>query len=200
VILRLLVVKHLDGWRDEQTARWVADRLVPRQFCRGYAARVPDNTTRSRWATRIRPATLHTLLDHIVGLARQLKVTRGRKLRIDGTVGETTSHHPTASTLLHDGVRVLSRTLAKATRVLQGSADLVHTPFQDRTRSAKRQMKRIMEAARQRGEGAEQARQGASRRLVGSTAAVRDQAQQVGAALRDQATDAARRVADTLDH
>ena len=200
VILRMLVVKHLYGWSDEQTEQWVADSLVLRQFCRVYAARVPDDTTLIRWANLIQPATLHTLLDHIVGLAQQRKVTRGRKLRIDGTVVETNIHHPTDSTLLDDGVRVLSRTLAKAKQVLQATTDLAHDTLQARTRSAKRQMKRIMEAARQRGEQAEQAMQGAYRRLVEITEAVRYRAQQVGVALRAQATDGARDVAETLDH
>jgi IS5 family transposase len=199
VVLRMLVVKHLYGWSYEQTEQWVADSLVLRQCCRVYAERVPDDTTLLRWANLIQPATLHTLLDHIVGLAQQLRVTRGRKLRIDGTVVETNIHHPTDSTLLHDGVRVLSRTLAKAKQLLQGTADLAHDAFQDRTRSAKRQMKRITEAARQRGEQAEQAMRGAYRRLLGITEAVRDQAQRVGAALHAQATDGAQRVADTLD-
>jgi IS5 family transposase len=200
VVLRMLVVKHLFGWSYEQTEQWVADSLVLRQFCRVYAERVPDDTTLIRWANLIQPATLHTLLDHIVGLAQQLRVTRGRKLRLDGTVVETNIHHPTDSTLLNDGVRVLSRTLAKAKQALQGTADLAHDACQDRTRSAKRQMKRITEAARQRGEQAEQALQGAYRRLLAITETVRDQARQVGAALREQATDRARRVAATVDH
>ncbi len=200
VVLRMLVVKHLYGWSYAQTERWVADSLVLRQFCRVYAGRVPDDTTLIRWATLIQPATLHALLDHIVGLARQLRVTWGRKLRIDGTVVETNIHHPTDSTLLNDGVRVLRRSLAKAERLLRGTSDLAADAFQDRTRSAKRQMKRIMEAARQRGERSEQAMQGAYRRLIEIAETVRDRAQQVGAALREQATDGARRVADTLDH
>jgi len=200
VVLRMLVVKHLYGWSYEQTERWVADSLVLRQFCRVYAERVPDDTTLIRWANLIQPATLHALLDHIVGLARQRRVTRGRKLRIDGTVVETNIHHPTDSTLLNDGVRVLSRSLAKAKRLLRGTSDLAADAFQDRTRSAKRQMKRIMEAARQRGERSEQAMQGAYRRLLDITETVRERAQQVGMALREQATDGARRVADTLDH
>jgi len=86
VILRLLVVQHLYGWSYAQTERWVGDSLVLRQFCRIYAQRVPDATTLLRWATRIQPATLHTLLDHVVDLARQHQVTRGRKLRLDSTV------------------------------------------------------------------------------------------------------------------
>ncbi len=200
VVLRMLVVKHLYGWSYEQTERWVADSLVLRQFCRVYAERVPDDTTLIRWANLIQPTTLHSLLDHIVGLAQQLRVTRGRKLRVDGTVVETNIHHPTDSTLLNDGVRVLSRTLAKAKGVLQGPANLAADALQDRTRSAKRQMKRIMAAARQRGESAEQAMQGAYRRLVAIAETMRDRAQQVSAVLHEQATPAARRIATALDH
>ena len=48
VVLRMLVVKHLYGWSYEQTEQWVADSLVLRQFCRVYAERVPDDTTRIR--------------------------------------------------------------------------------------------------------------------------------------------------------
>src|SRR5688500_8202525 len=112
VILRMLVVKHLYGWSYEATERWVSDSLVLRQFCRVYAERGPDDTTVLRWANLIQPATLHHLLDHVVELARSLKVTHGRQLRIDGTVVATNIHHPTDSTLPYDGVRVLSRTLA----------------------------------------------------------------------------------------
>src|SRR4051812_10583239 len=137
VILRMLIVKHLYNWSYQHTEQFVSDSLVLRQFCRVYAERVPDDTTLIRWANLIRPATLHTLLDHIVRLAQQLKVTRGRKLRIDGTVVETNIHHPTDSTLLHDSVRVLSRTLTKAKRILQDRADLTRDAFQDRARSAK---------------------------------------------------------------
>src|SRR5256885_5679809 len=79
VVLRMLVVKHLYGWSYEATEQFVSDSLVLRQFCRVYVERVPDDTTLIRWANCIQPATLHTLLDHVVDLARQLKVTRGRK-------------------------------------------------------------------------------------------------------------------------
>jgi IS5 family transposase len=150
-ILRLLVVKHLYGWSAEATERWVRDSLVLRQFCRVYVAPVPDDTTLLRWAHLIQPATLHRLLDHVVELARTLKVARGRQLRIDGTVVETHIHHPSDSTLLYDGVRGLGRPLAKARAILQQTSGVARAALRDRTRSAKRQMQRIMEAARQRG-------------------------------------------------
>ena len=120
VILRMLVVKHLYGWSYEQTEQWVMDSLVLRQFCRVYLEKVPDDTTLLRWANVLQPTTLQGLLDHVVELARQLKVTKGRKLRIDGTVVETNIHHPTDSTLLQDGVRVLGRIMTRAGGVLRG--------------------------------------------------------------------------------
>ena len=119
VILRLLVVKHLDGGSYGATARWVSDRLVLRQFCRVYVAPVPDDPPLRRWAPLMQPATLHHLLGHVVELARTLTITRGRKLRIAGTVVGTCIPQPTDSTLLYDGVRGLGRALAKTRSVLQ---------------------------------------------------------------------------------
>lgn len=199
VILRLLIVKHLYGWSYAQTEQWVSDSLVLRQFCRVYLERVPDDTTLIRWANLIRPETLHQLLDHVVELAHSLKVTRGRKLRIDGTVVETNIHHPSDSTLLHDGVRVLSRTLGTAKQIVQDTTNLARDAFRDRTRSAKRYMKRIMEAARQRGEQAEQTMQRAYQHLLEVAEAMVQQAQQVSAALQAQTDAAAKRVRETLE-
>ena len=88
----MLIVKHLYNWSYEATEQWVGDSLVLRQFCRVYAARVPDDTTLLRWANLIQPKTLQQLLDHVVALARQKHVTRVRKLRLDSTVVETTIH------------------------------------------------------------------------------------------------------------
>jgi transposase, IS5 family len=200
VILRMLVVKHLYGWSYEATERWVSDSLVLRQFCRVYAEAVPDDTTLLRWANLIQPATLHRLLDHVVTLARALKVTRGRKLRIDGTVVETNIHHPTDSTLLYDAVRVRSRTLVTAKSVVQNAAALTRHACRDRTRSAKRQMKRIMEAARQRGAEAADRMHTAYQHLLDLTQATVQQAQRVGAVLQAHATQASQKLRGTLDH
>src|SRR5919197_2822151 len=87
-VLRLLVVQHLYGWSYEQTERWVNDSLVLRQFCRLGLATVPDATTLLRWANLVQPETVHGLLDRVTALAQTLKMTRGRKLRIDSTVVE----------------------------------------------------------------------------------------------------------------
>src|ERR671933_2639441 len=138
VVLRLLVVKRLYGWSYEEVEHFVADSLGLRQFCRVYLEKVPDDTTLLRWANLIAPATLLALNERVVALARGLKVTRGRKLRVDSTVVETTIHHPSDSSLLGDGVRVLSRLLRRAKTALKETADLGKAVFRTRSRSARR--------------------------------------------------------------
>ena len=118
VILRMLVVKRLYNWSYERTERFVNDSIVLRQFCRLYLERVPDDTTLIRWANVIGSQTVRALNDRAVELAQSLKVTRGRKLRMDATVVETNIHHPTDSALLGDGVRVISRLLRRAKKTL----------------------------------------------------------------------------------
>src|SRR4051812_42414074 len=122
VILRLLVVMRLYGWSYQQAEYYVGDSLVLRQFCRVYLERVPDDTTLIRWANLIGPQTVERLNDRVVRLARGLRVTRGRKLRVDTTVAETNIHHPTDSGLIGDGVRVVSRLLRRARAALGAAA------------------------------------------------------------------------------
>ena len=121
VVLRMLVVRRLSDWRDAATERFVGDSLALRRFCRLALEPAPDDTPLIRWAGLVRPATLAALHERVVALARGLKVTRGRKLRTDGTVVETAVHYPRDSTLLADGVRVLSRAVRRA-KALVGDA------------------------------------------------------------------------------
>jgi IS5 family transposase len=199
VILRTLAVQHLYAWSYEEAEHYVNDSLVLRQFTRLYLAKAPDDTTLIRWANQIQPETLHALLDRVVELARATKVTRGRKLRTDGTVVETNVHYPTDSSLLGDGVRVLSRTLKQARHVLGEAAARRRTLFRDRTRSAKQQVKRILEATRQRGQQAEETMRDAYQQLLHTTQAMLEQARHVGAALKEQTSRTAHKVAETLE-
>jgi transposase, IS5 family len=151
VILRLLVVKRLYGWSYAQVEHFVADSLVLRQFCRIYLARVPDDTTLLRWAQCVGGNTLEALNARAVELARSLKVTRGRKLRVDSTVVETAIAHPTDSRVLGDSVRVLSRVLRRAKHALDDTAALPAGVFRSRTRSARRLAQQIHRTARRAG-------------------------------------------------
>lgn len=194
VILRLLAVKHLYAFSYEETEQHVADSLVLRQFCRVYFHAVPDHTTLCRWAKLVQPATLQAFNDRILAIAVAAKLTRGRKLRMDGMVVATNIHYPTDSSLLADGVRVLGRTLSRARALLSHTATLGKQAFRNRSRSAKR-------AAR---EVARQSRHGVSRtlsayeRLVQTARATVRQATQLLAVLREQPTAATEQLANTL--
>jgi IS5 family transposase len=91
VVRRLIAVKRLDRWSDAETAPFVADSLVLRQFCRVSREAVPDDPTRIRWANRIGPTTIAPVNARGVELARALKVPRGRKRRPDPPAVETTT-------------------------------------------------------------------------------------------------------------
>ena len=192
VILRMLVVKRLYGWSYEQTEHFVSDSIALRQFCRLYLEKAPDDTTLIRWANVIGPETIEALNDRAVELARSLKVTRGRKLRVDSMVVETNIHHPTDSALLSDGVRVLSRLLRRAKKVLPteeidrlGKKEI----FRTRNRSVRRVAQRLHRIARRKGEKARKELKEAYRKLITITQASCAQAVRVVEASRGYADD-----------
>jgi transposase, IS5 family len=150
VILRLLVVKHLYGWSFAETAQRVADSLVLRWFCRVYFRRPPDATTLLRWARTLRPTTLQALIDRVALLAKQARVTRARKLRVDATVVETPIHYPTDSGLLGDGVRVLTRLALRAKPVLLEHLAGKPTVFRNRMRSMRRTLQALYRVVRRK--------------------------------------------------
>jgi IS5 family transposase len=194
VILRMLAVKHLYDFSYEQTEQHVADSLVLRQFCRVYFHPVPDHTTLWRWARLVQPSTLAAFNDRVMSLAVAARLTRGRKLRMDGMVVETNIHYPTDSSLLADGVRVLGRTLARAKAVVGEASHLARDAFRNRSRSARRVAREVARLSRQ---GREQT-VSAYKRLVQTTRASLRQAEQVLAVLQEQEAAAAARLAHTL--
>src|SRR6266478_3348885 len=113
VVLRLLVLKHLYDWSFDECEREVRGHLVYRAFCRIDGERVPDAKTLIRLAPLLDEAVLKEVLTRLVMLGRMQGLIRGRRLRVDTTVVETNIHYPTDSTLLADGVRVLTRTVLR---------------------------------------------------------------------------------------
>jgi IS5 family transposase len=197
--LRMLAVKRIYGFTYRQTEWHVRDSLVLRWFCRLYFNAVPDHTTFNRWALLIKPETLQAFNARITTLATELKVTRGRKLRTDGTVVETNIAYPRDSKLLADGVHVIGRTLKRAKAVVQESAQVSAETFRDRTRSARHQARKIANRARQRSTAAKAGMQKAYRRLVKVTQASVKQARTVLERLKAQGSGAAQRLVETLE-
>ena len=195
VMLRMLTIKRLYRLSYEQTEYQVRDSLVLRQFCRVYFKDVPDDTTLIRWANLIAAETLEAYNQRVTQIATELKVTKGRKLRTDGTLVETNIHAPTDSHLLADSVRVLGRALQGAKKVISTQTELGAQVYRNRTRSARktaRQLRRLV--TRQK-----EAAKCAYRKLVKITQQSVSQAKQVLKALEENSDRQAERLKDTLE-
>jgi transposase, IS5 family len=144
IVLRLLVLKHIRNWSYGVLEREVRANLVYRDFTRVGGAKMPDAKTMGRWGVALGPATIKQIHDRIVQLAQAEHVVRGRRMRVDTTVVETNIHYPTDSSLLGDGVRVLTRTMKKVTKLV-GTAG---AKLRDRSRSVKRRLLEIGRAVR----------------------------------------------------
>jgi transposase, IS5 family len=171
-----------------------------RQFCRVYLQPVPDDTTLLRWARLIGPETLERLNGRVVDLARSLRVTRGRRLRVDSTVVETAIHHPTDSRTVGDGVRVLGRLLRRAKAVVEDAASLGAAAFRSHNRTVRRLTQHLHRVARRKGEAAAEDLKQAYAKLLAVARTTRRQAERVRDALREQTTDQGRRLRECLDH
>jgi IS5 family transposase len=145
VVLRMLVLKHLFDWSFEECEREVRASLFYRAFCRIDCETVPDAKTLIRLSQALGPDVLKGILERLTVLARSRRVVRGNRMRVDTTVVETNVHYPTDSTLLADGVRVITRTVNRLSETLkqQGLA------IRDRSRSLTRRVFRITRQSRQ---------------------------------------------------
>ena len=97
---------------------------------------------------------------------------QGRRLRVDTTVVETDIHYPTDSTLLGDGVRVLTRTMKRIAQL----AGAVGAKLRDRTRSTRYCVMLIGRASRSRTEQGRDRLKACYRKLLGITGRVLGQA------------------------
>jgi len=118
VVMRMLILKHLFDWSYDDLEREVRANLVYRMFTRIDAGEVPDAKTILKIARALGPAVIEQLHRQVIEVAKRAGVTHGRRFRIDTTVVETNVHYPTDSTLLQDGVRLLTRTMQRASTAL----------------------------------------------------------------------------------
>ena len=146
VVLRLLLLKHMRNWSYAVLEREVRANLVYRQFTRVGAQKVPDAKTLGRLAVVLGPEIIEQLHRRVVAIACEKRIVRGRRLRVDTTVVETNIHYPTDSSLLGDGVRVLTRAMKRITEI----AGRAGTALRDRTRAVGYQVRQIARSSRSR--------------------------------------------------
>lgn len=146
VVLRLLLLKHMRNWSYHVLEREVRANLVYRQFTRVGAQKVPDAKTLGRLALALGPEIIEQIHRRVIAIACEKRVVRGRRLRVDTTVVETDIHYPTDSSLLGDGVRVLTRVMKRIAEI----AGRAGTRLRDRTRAVGYQVRQIARTSRSR--------------------------------------------------
>ena len=168
----MLLLKHLRNWSFDVVEREVRPNLLYREFTRIHAGKVPDAKTPGRQARSLGPEVIEQVQRRMVELAVENKVVPGRRMRVDTTVVETNIHYPTDSSLLGDGVRVLTRLMKKVTAV----ACAMGTKMRDRSRSVKLRVLDIARAARSKAPQSQEKLKQSYRRLLDSTTRVVGQA------------------------
>jgi Transposase domain (DUF772)/Transposase DDE domain len=180
-VLRLLVLKHIRNLSYEVLEREVRANLVYRDFARVGGGKMPDAKTMGRWGLAVGPQVLRQIHDRIVKIAQDKSVVTGRRMRVDTTVVESNIHYPTDSTLLGDGVRVLTRTMRKITDIV----GMAGTKLRNRSRSVKLRVLEIMRIARAKGSLNRERLQQRYRRLLDTTSRVVGQAKRFSEEISD---------------
>lgn len=180
VVLRLLMLKHVRNWSYGVLEREVRTNLVYRTFTRIGGAKVPDAKTMGKWGPVVGPEVVAQLHARLVAVAREARVIEGRKMRVDTTVVETNVHYPTDSSLLGDGVRVLTRTMQRVTAI----AGQVGATLRDRSRSVTRRLMEIGRIARTKGGERQEKLTRAYQQLFAATSRVVGQAKRFAQEIR----------------
>ena len=172
MVLRLLILKHVRNWSYEVLEREVRANLVYRDFTRVGGGKMPDAKTMGRWGLAVGPEVIKQVHERLVKIAKDQGVAVGRRMRVDTTVVETNIHYPTDSSLLGDGVRVLTRAMKKITEI----AGEVGAKLRDRSRSVKLRVLDIARAARAKGPQSQERLKRTYGKLLTSTSRVVGQA------------------------
>jgi IS5 family transposase len=188
-VLRVLVVKQMNGFSYDELHFHLIDSASYRTFCRfGALEEVPGKSTVAENVKKVRAETLDEIDRLVLGRAERKGVEKGRKVRIDSTVTETNIHEPSDSSLLWDSVRVLTRLLEQA-RDATG-----FTEWRDHTKRAKRRMLGVQRARNQeKRKPLYRDLLKVSRQVLGYSIAARG-------ALADSAEEGLRRLAYELNH
>lgn len=145
--LRLMYLKHRYGFGYETLVREVTDSLHWRRFCHiALDGAVPHATTLSKLTRKYGPGVLHDLNALLMQRAREHKILRGQKLRVDTTVIQAPIEYPTDIGLLADAARGITRTVKQ----VQTAGAAVRTVFRNRLRTIKGALRTVGRALRTR--------------------------------------------------
>ena len=142
-VVRSAVVKVLYSFTYEDLAFHIVDSQSLRWFCRiGIGENGFKKSTLNRNIKAISEQSWEMINRSLIQYAKNEKIETSRKTRVDCTCVESNIHEPTDSSLLYDGVRVLTRELIR----IHDDLGTKVPGFSNHNRRAKRRMMAIMNA------------------------------------------------------
>ena len=121
-VLRCALLKQYRQLSYEELAFHLDDSAAFRRFARLEMGQYPCKSILQDNIKAISEHAWEEIHRLLVGYAVTHKIEKGRKIRLDSTAIETDIHHPTDSTLLADGIRIVTRWL-KAGKTLSPVPD-----------------------------------------------------------------------------
>jgi transposase, IS5 family len=141
-VLRCAILKQYRELTYEELAFHLEDSDAFRSFARLDMGQYPSKSILQENIKAITEDTWEAIHRDILEYAAGEKIEKGRTVRVDSTAVETNIHHPTDSTLLADGVRIVTRWLTEG-------KNLVPPPryqFSDHQRVVKKRAMTILNA------------------------------------------------------
>ncbi len=133
-VLRIALIKQIHGLSYRELEFHLQDSAAFRAFVGLGLDEWPRFQTLQDNVKLIRPETWEAIHRTLIGFAREQGIERGKTIRADTTVVEANIHEPADSSLLWDGVRVMTRLLRRMAK----RQPLLRKSFPDRRRSVKR--------------------------------------------------------------
>lgn len=191
LIFRALLLKQMNTWSYDELHFHLCDSQTYRAFCGlGICQESPARSTLAGAIKKIRPETLEAINHMLVVDAAKRKIEDGQVTRVDCTVVESLIHPPSDSQLLWDCIRVLTRLLKKARRLLPPGT----FSYPNRKKRAKRRCREIATAHRNK------ARKAPYRDLITVAKEIRGKALEATTRLQNLESREARRIFDELMH
>ena len=141
-VLRCGILKQHRNLTYEELAFHLQDSQAFRAFSRLEMGQYPSGSTLQENIKALKEETWEQINRLVTGYGQKEGLENGRKVRLDSTGVESNIHYPTDSTLLQDGIRVI-------TRLLMDGYQLSPRPayhFSDHNRVVKRRVLKIKNA------------------------------------------------------
>jgi IS5 family transposase len=144
-VIRCAILKQYRNLTYEELAFHLVDSRSFRAFAKLEWGQKPAASTLQENIKSVSEATWETINRVIIEYAAKQDLEKGRTIRMDSTAVESDIHYPTDSTLLQDGIRIITRLLIEGKR-------LYPTPgytFSDHRRVVKRRVLQILNSKKE---------------------------------------------------